>query len=264
MSLGQPHDVLEAFAVPAPGGVQVEVVGRRGRRGRPGRPPQPRVHRGREAARARRAIRSRCAARPAQAHPRRRRARRRFGRRRRRAARGARAARRRHRRRRGDRASPPRSAPTCRSACRAGRRGCAGGARSWNRSRCRPGSRSWWRSRRSGCRRPTCTRRGTSSAGRARNGSVPAPAPAGVVIPELVNDLEPAAEALEPRMREFRAALEARDRRCPRCSRGAVRRTSCRSPTRGVCPGWSSRWAGGCACPWSGRRASSAACASPS
>jgi 4-diphosphocytidyl-2-C-methyl-D-erythritol kinase len=27
VSLGQPHDVLEAFAVPAPGGVQVEVVG---------------------------------------------------------------------------------------------------------------------------------------------------------------------------------------------------------------------------------------------
>jgi len=27
VSLGQPHDVLEAYAVPAPGGVQVEVVG---------------------------------------------------------------------------------------------------------------------------------------------------------------------------------------------------------------------------------------------
>ena len=37
---------------------------------------------------------------------------------------------------------------------------------------------------------------------------VPAPRRLASVIPELVNDLEPAAEALEPRMREFRAALE--------------------------------------------------------
>jgi 4-diphosphocytidyl-2-C-methyl-D-erythritol kinase len=38
---------------------------------------------------------------------------------------------------------------------------------------------------------------------------VPAPRRIAHVVPELVNDLEPAAEALEPRMREFRAALEA-------------------------------------------------------
>jgi 4-diphosphocytidyl-2C-methyl-D-erythritol kinase len=38
---------------------------------------------------------------------------------------------------------------------------------------------------------------------------VPAPRRIAPVVPELVNDLEPAAEALEPRMREFRAALEA-------------------------------------------------------
>jgi 4-diphosphocytidyl-2-C-methyl-D-erythritol kinase len=38
---------------------------------------------------------------------------------------------------------------------------------------------------------------------------VPAPRRIAHVLPELVNDLEPAAEALEPRMREFRAALEA-------------------------------------------------------
>jgi 4-diphosphocytidyl-2C-methyl-D-erythritol kinase len=38
---------------------------------------------------------------------------------------------------------------------------------------------------------------------------VPAPRRLAPIIPELVNDLEPAAEALEPRMREFRAALEA-------------------------------------------------------
>jgi 4-diphosphocytidyl-2-C-methyl-D-erythritol kinase len=38
--------------------------------------------------------------------------------------------------------------------------------------------------------------------------AVPAPRRLASVIPELVNDLEPAAEALEPRMREFRAALE--------------------------------------------------------
>ncbi len=38
--------------------------------------------------------------------------------------------------------------------------------------------------------------------------SVPAPRRIEHLVPELVNDLEPAAEALEPRMREFRAALE--------------------------------------------------------
>ena len=38
---------------------------------------------------------------------------------------------------------------------------------------------------------------------------MPAPRRIAHVLPELVNDLEPAAEALEPRMREFRAALEA-------------------------------------------------------
>jgi 4-diphosphocytidyl-2-C-methyl-D-erythritol kinase len=39
--------------------------------------------------------------------------------------------------------------------------------------------------------------------------AVPAPRRIQHLVPELVNDLEPAAEALEPRMREFRAALEA-------------------------------------------------------
>ncbi len=39
--------------------------------------------------------------------------------------------------------------------------------------------------------------------------AVPAPRRVQHLVPELVNDLEPAAEALEPRMREFRAALEA-------------------------------------------------------
>jgi 4-diphosphocytidyl-2-C-methyl-D-erythritol kinase len=39
--------------------------------------------------------------------------------------------------------------------------------------------------------------------------TVPAPRRIQHLVPELVNDLEPAAEALEPRMREFRAALEA-------------------------------------------------------
>jgi 4-diphosphocytidyl-2-C-methyl-D-erythritol kinase len=37
---------------------------------------------------------------------------------------------------------------------------------------------------------------------------VPAPRRLSHLVPELVNDLEPAAEALQPRMREFRAALE--------------------------------------------------------
>jgi 4-diphosphocytidyl-2-C-methyl-D-erythritol kinase len=35
VSLGQPHDVIEAYAVPAPGGVQVEVVGDNGVEGVP-------------------------------------------------------------------------------------------------------------------------------------------------------------------------------------------------------------------------------------
>jgi 4-diphosphocytidyl-2-C-methyl-D-erythritol kinase len=39
--------------------------------------------------------------------------------------------------------------------------------------------------------------------------TVPAPRRIQHVVTDLVNDLEPAAEALEPRMREFRAALEA-------------------------------------------------------
>jgi 4-diphosphocytidyl-2-C-methyl-D-erythritol kinase len=39
--------------------------------------------------------------------------------------------------------------------------------------------------------------------------AVPAPRRLAPFVTELVNDLEPAAEALEPRMREFRAALEA-------------------------------------------------------
>jgi 4-diphosphocytidyl-2-C-methyl-D-erythritol kinase len=39
--------------------------------------------------------------------------------------------------------------------------------------------------------------------------AVPAPRRIQHLVSELVNDLEPAAEALEPRMREFRAALEA-------------------------------------------------------
>ncbi len=39
--------------------------------------------------------------------------------------------------------------------------------------------------------------------------AVPAPRRIQHLVPELVNDLEPAAEALEPQMREFRIALEA-------------------------------------------------------
>jgi 4-diphosphocytidyl-2-C-methyl-D-erythritol kinase len=39
--------------------------------------------------------------------------------------------------------------------------------------------------------------------------AVPAPRRLASILPELVNDLEPAAETLEPRMREFRTALEA-------------------------------------------------------
>ena len=38
---------------------------------------------------------------------------------------------------------------------------------------------------------------------------VPAPRRLAHILPELVNDLEPAAEAVEPRLREFRDALEA-------------------------------------------------------
>ena len=166
VSLGQPHDVLEAFAVPAPGGVQVEVVARRGRRRRPGRPPQPRVHRRREADGPRRvgpvtACGSCCAS-----------------------------------------TSPPggglgggsADAAAALLAVRqlldvdiddagvlaiAAEVGsdvpfCVRGGAAWMRGRGEiiepvslpTGWRSWWRSRRSGCRPPTCTGRGTSSAAR--------------------------------------------------------------------------------------------------
>jgi 4-diphosphocytidyl-2-C-methyl-D-erythritol kinase len=43
--------------------------------------------------------------------------------------------------------------------------------------------------------------------------AVPAPRRIADVVPELFNDLEPAAEAVEPRLLEFRAALEAATRR---------------------------------------------------
>jgi 4-diphosphocytidyl-2-C-methyl-D-erythritol kinase len=39
--------------------------------------------------------------------------------------------------------------------------------------------------------------------------SVPAPRRVAGLVPDLANDLEPAAEAVEPRLVEFRAALEA-------------------------------------------------------
>ena len=53
---------------------------------------------------------------------------------------------------------------------------------------------------------------GVGQARRSALASARCPRPDGSphLVPELVNDLEPAAEALEPRLREFRAALEAR------------------------------------------------------
>ena len=183
-------------------------------------------------------FRSRRAAGAAQAHPRRRRARRRVRRRRRRAARGPSSC-----------STSTSTTPGCsRSRAEVGsdvpfcvprRRGVDARARRDHRTgrRCRRGWRSSWRSRRSGCRRPTSTRRGTSSAARAptRVGARAPPA-SRTSLPELVNDLEPAAEALEPRLRGVPRRARGRGRRGPRCWPAAGRPTWCRSPTRGACP----------------------------
>ena len=128
-------------------------------------------------------------------HPRRRRARRRLGRRGRRAARGAAA------RSTSTSTTPacsrsrPRSGPTCRSACAAARRGCAGAARSSSRCRCRTGLAFLvaippFR---------LSTPDGVRGVGRARRPAVARAigaraAPRRQLIPELANDLEPAAE----------------------------------------------------------------------
>ncbi len=263
ISLGQPHDVLEAYAVPAPGGVQLEVGGvevgedvpsdhrnlafiaaekllvRAGRSGHGVRlvlrkhiPAGGGLGGGSaDAAAALLAVR--------ELH------------------------RRRHRRRRGD--VHRRRGRFRRAVLRAAaaRPGCAGGARSSSRCRWRPGSRSWSRSRRSACRRRTCTGRGTSSAAPARSASCPRPRRLSHIIPELVNDLEPAAEALEPRMREFRAAFESRDRRA-RAARGqriGVRRADRRR--RDDCRVSSIRSGGGCGSRWWGPRACREECDSP-
>ena len=208
-------------------------AGHRGRRGRAVRPHEPRVHRRREAAGARGPVGSRRAPRAAQADPRRRRARRRIGRRRGRAARGARGCSTSTSTTRACSRSRPRSGPTCRSACGAARRGCAGAARCIepvsvpHRAR-----RSWSRSRRSGCRRPTSTGRGTSSAARGRTRVGARAAPVAPVIARAGQRPRAGGRgACEPRLVEFRERARGRRRARPRCSRAAARPTWCPSPT---------------------------------
>ena len=170
-------------------------------------------------------------ARAAQAHPRGRGARRRVGRRRGRAARGAPPARRRHRRRR--RARARRRGRFGRVVLRARWRGVDArpGRESSSRSRSPPGSRSSSRSRRSGCRRPTCTARGTSSAGPGPSAPVPAPRRVASILPELAQ--RPRARGRGARAAPaWSSALRSRRRPAvPRCWPGAARPTWCRSPT---------------------------------
>ena len=61
--------------------------------------------------------------------------------------------------------------------------------------------------------------------------AIPAPGPVAHLVDELANDLEPAAERVEPRLVAFRDALEAAAGR-GRCWRGAGRRAGSRSRTR--------------------------------
>ena len=107
---------------------------------------------------------------------------------------------------------------------------CVRGGAAWMRGRgeviepvslAAPGSRSSSRSRRSGCRRPTCTGRGTSSAARDATRSCPRRDGVAPLLPELVNDLEPAAEAR--RAAPGRVPRRARGRRPARrrCSPGS-------------------------------------------
>ena len=62
---------------------------------------------------------------------------------------------------------------------------------------------------RSSSRRPTSTPPGTSSAARSPNGGCRRPRPYAPLAQELSNDLELAAEHVEPRLADFRADLEA-------------------------------------------------------
>ncbi len=153
---------------------------------------------------------ARRAPRAPQAHPGRRRARRRLGRRRGRAARGAPAARRRRRRRRRARARG--RGRFRRAVLRAGRRGVDARPRRDHRAgrRARPGWRSSWPSRRSGSSTPDVYQ-AWDQLGGPRSDAAWCPRPDGSrrSIAGAGNDLEPAAEALEPRLVEFRTALEA-------------------------------------------------------
>ena len=105
-------------------------------------------------------------------------------------------------------------------------------------------------------------RPGTSSAARAPTRVGARAAPRRQVLPELANDLEPAAEAVEPRLVEFRAALEAATGRARAARRqrlgvrGAGRRRACAARRS------STRSAAACACRSSARRACRAASAS--
>ncbi len=90
---------------------------------------------------------------------------------------------------------------------------------------------------------------------------VPPPRPLAPIVPELRNDLEPAAEALEPRLMEFRTALEAAAGR-PAILAGSGSAYVVPVNAARSCRSWSKRSAAACTCPSSARRASRAACGS--
>ena len=94
--------------------------------------------------------------------------------------------------------SRPSSAPTCRSASRAAPRGCGAGARSSSRWSLRPGSASSSRSRRSASPPRLVYKAWDELGGPEAARRVEPQGPVARLIGELANDLEPAAEAVEP------------------------------------------------------------------
>ena len=115
--------------------------------------------------------------------------------------------------------SPPRWAPTCRSACGAAPPGCAGGARSSSRCRCPTGLAFVVAIPPFRLSTPDVYKAWDKLGGPRVGARRPRPAAAGAGDHELVNDLEPAAEALEPRLRRVPQRAGSR-RRAPGAARG--------------------------------------------
>ena len=101
------------------------------------------------------------------------------------------------------------SGPTCRSASRVARRGCAAGARSSSPLDLTRGLAFLVAIPPFRLATPAVYAAWDDLGGPVAQRSVPAPRRVAGLVPDLANDLEPAAEAVEPRLVEFRAALEA-------------------------------------------------------